>query len=511
MIFKEQNPIYIQIAERICDEILGGVYPEGELLPSVREYAALVEVNVNTLVRSYDWLSQKDIISSRRGLGYFVSPGATTRIAEMRREDFFHTLLPELRQKIQTLNININDVIKELTMKTTSILLLAASLVLASCDGITKYALEKAKEAAHDELGRFEYEDSETLGPVVERDVPVETITSLSSMGASQVIFSQGSVSSLRLRGNEKSLDAYETEVVNGELIIRLKDGRSNVDRNTPRITLMVSGPWLEEVDMAGAANIQIRGTLDQPKPLEVSISGAGNLEADTIRCQSFATRITGAGDIDVERLICQDNAKFEVKGAGDIEGGVDCAYLSVDVKGAGDVELDVDCQNLRAGGQGVGNITLTGRCKQFTNTSNKTLRVDTSNLEIAGTVSSGQKVPFREARNYFFRQGQSLPIDPMITSRERFDQHFGAAATMGTDGEPTAIDFDREFVLAVVLPPTDTLTTLRPVSVFANSEGLTFVYHADRGEKQTYTMQPLTLVVLDRRYEQTPLSIVEE
>ena len=68
MTFKEQNPIYIQIAERICDEILEGRYPEGERLPSVREYAIQVEVNVNTLVRSYDWLSQNDIIFNRRGL-----------------------------------------------------------------------------------------------------------------------------------------------------------------------------------------------------------------------------------------------------------------------------------------------------------------------------------------------------------------------------------------------------------------------------------------------------------
>ena len=46
MTFKEQNPIYIQIAERICDEILHGQYPEGERLPSVREYAMQVPYGV---------------------------------------------------------------------------------------------------------------------------------------------------------------------------------------------------------------------------------------------------------------------------------------------------------------------------------------------------------------------------------------------------------------------------------------------------------------------------------
>ena len=82
MEFKNHKPIFLQIAERICDEILQGHYPEGERMPSVREYAAEVEVNVNTVVRSYDWLSQKDIIYNRRGMGYFASPGAKDTIRQ---------------------------------------------------------------------------------------------------------------------------------------------------------------------------------------------------------------------------------------------------------------------------------------------------------------------------------------------------------------------------------------------------------------------------------------------
>ena len=110
MNFKEQNPIYMQIAERICDEILEGRYPEGERLPSVREYAIQVEVNVNTLVRSYDWLSQNDIIFNRRGLGYFVSVGAPEHIREVRRRDFFQHRLPEMLQTMQALGITMQEV-----------------------------------------------------------------------------------------------------------------------------------------------------------------------------------------------------------------------------------------------------------------------------------------------------------------------------------------------------------------------------------------------------------------
>ena len=73
MKFKESKSIYLQIADRICDEILQGQYKEEERIPSVREYAATVEVNANTVVRSFDYLQGQDIIYNKRGLGYFVA------------------------------------------------------------------------------------------------------------------------------------------------------------------------------------------------------------------------------------------------------------------------------------------------------------------------------------------------------------------------------------------------------------------------------------------------------
>lgn len=76
MNFKESKPIYLQIADRIMDEILQDIYPEEARIPSVREYAATVEVNANTVVRSYDYLQTQEIIFNRRGIGYFVSNGA---------------------------------------------------------------------------------------------------------------------------------------------------------------------------------------------------------------------------------------------------------------------------------------------------------------------------------------------------------------------------------------------------------------------------------------------------
>lgn len=61
MNFKENKAIYLQIADRICDEILLEKYKEEERVPSVREYAAIVEVNFNTVMRTFDYLQSMEI------------------------------------------------------------------------------------------------------------------------------------------------------------------------------------------------------------------------------------------------------------------------------------------------------------------------------------------------------------------------------------------------------------------------------------------------------------------
>ena len=109
MKFKESKSIYLQIADRICDEILQGQYKEEERIPSVREYAATVEVNANTVVRSFDYLQGQDIIYNKRGLGYFVAQEGRERILGLRKEVFLKEELPEFFRQLKTLDISMKD------------------------------------------------------------------------------------------------------------------------------------------------------------------------------------------------------------------------------------------------------------------------------------------------------------------------------------------------------------------------------------------------------------------
>ena len=110
MNFKESKAIYLQIADRICDEILLGQLGEEERIPSVREYAAIVEVNANTVMRSFDYHQSQNIIYNKRGIGYFVATGARELIHSLRNDIFLKEELDYFFRQIKTLDIPIEEI-----------------------------------------------------------------------------------------------------------------------------------------------------------------------------------------------------------------------------------------------------------------------------------------------------------------------------------------------------------------------------------------------------------------
>jgi len=111
MNFKDNKAIYLQIAERICDEILLNKYGEEERIPSVREYASTVEVNFNTVMRSFEYLQTTDIIFNKRGIGYFVSEGAKRKIHSLRKSNFLENEIYDFFKQIQLLDIPIEEIV----------------------------------------------------------------------------------------------------------------------------------------------------------------------------------------------------------------------------------------------------------------------------------------------------------------------------------------------------------------------------------------------------------------
>ena len=112
MTFSNDKAIYIQMADRLCDEILSGKYEDDARIPSVREYAVMLQVNTNTAMKAYDQLARDEVIYNKRGLGYFVKPGAKEQILTARRKEFLEEHLPELGRNMKLLGLDRKDIEK---------------------------------------------------------------------------------------------------------------------------------------------------------------------------------------------------------------------------------------------------------------------------------------------------------------------------------------------------------------------------------------------------------------
>ena len=109
MEFRENQAIYLQIAELICERILLKQWASEDKVPSVRELAVQLEVNPNTVMRTYDFLEQKGVIFTKRGMGFFVSTDAHDKVTQYRREEFLQNELPQFFRAIHVLGIDFSE------------------------------------------------------------------------------------------------------------------------------------------------------------------------------------------------------------------------------------------------------------------------------------------------------------------------------------------------------------------------------------------------------------------
>lgn len=116
MNYTNNQSIFIQIAERISDRILDGSYKADERIPSVRELAVEMQVNPNTVMRSFERLQTHEIIYNKRGIGYFVSSGAEEKIRRMRHNVFVEEVLPALFKEMQLLDVGLDELTAAYTL-----------------------------------------------------------------------------------------------------------------------------------------------------------------------------------------------------------------------------------------------------------------------------------------------------------------------------------------------------------------------------------------------------------
>ena len=112
MVFKDSPAIYIQIALYMCEQILLKKWKSEEKIISIRDLGEMIEISPNTVQRAYDFLQQRNIIVNKRGVGFFIDPGAEENILSFRREQFLEYELPDMLRNMYLLKIDIKQVEK---------------------------------------------------------------------------------------------------------------------------------------------------------------------------------------------------------------------------------------------------------------------------------------------------------------------------------------------------------------------------------------------------------------
>ncbi len=113
----ENRPIFVQIAERIDNDIIAGELAEEAQVPSTNQFASFYQINPATAAKGVNLLVDQGILYKKRGLGMYVAPGARAKLLEKRREQFFEQYVVPMLQEAEKLGITMEQVTEMLQRK----------------------------------------------------------------------------------------------------------------------------------------------------------------------------------------------------------------------------------------------------------------------------------------------------------------------------------------------------------------------------------------------------------
>ena len=107
----EERSIYLQIGEKIEEDILRGILLEEERVPSTNELARAYAINPATAAKGINLLVDQGILYKKRGIGMFVASGAKQQIVEKRKKHFYDRFVLGLVREAQSLSITEEELV----------------------------------------------------------------------------------------------------------------------------------------------------------------------------------------------------------------------------------------------------------------------------------------------------------------------------------------------------------------------------------------------------------------
>jgi GntR family transcriptional regulator len=106
------KPVYLKLRDIISESILDGAYQEGDMLPSVRAFAANQGANPLTVAKAYQGFQEDGLVTVKLGVGMFVADGAKDKLRDAQRKDFVENVWPPVERQMKRLNISVDDLLK---------------------------------------------------------------------------------------------------------------------------------------------------------------------------------------------------------------------------------------------------------------------------------------------------------------------------------------------------------------------------------------------------------------
>ncbi|EGQ8031464.1 GntR family transcriptional regulator [Vibrio parahaemolyticus] len=110
----DRQPIFRQLADQITQQILQGVWKEGEALPSVRSISADMKINHLTVMKGYQLLVDEGLVEKKRGQGMFVAQGAIQQLRSAEKARFLEQQIPQIADTLQRLDMSVNELVQQL-------------------------------------------------------------------------------------------------------------------------------------------------------------------------------------------------------------------------------------------------------------------------------------------------------------------------------------------------------------------------------------------------------------
>ncbi|MGA5302984.1 GntR family transcriptional regulator [Nucisporomicrobium flavum] len=110
VVFDDRSPIYLQIANRIKDEVLSGTLKEDDQVMSTNQYAAFYQINPATAAKGFAQLVDEGVLYKKRGIGMFVTPDAREKLRTRRRERFFTDVVDPMLAEARMIGVSVEEI-----------------------------------------------------------------------------------------------------------------------------------------------------------------------------------------------------------------------------------------------------------------------------------------------------------------------------------------------------------------------------------------------------------------